>query len=461
GGGGLGAALGSLDIAIDSGTPPAATVTIDLSTAGTLSDVRRAIESAIRNADPAALGGAFPTALGYSGESLSIGAISAGYTITFTDGPAGSTATNLGLAGFSYTTAAPVSTGPNAALNPRLNDRTLLAELNPPPVYGDIVIRNGGRQGAVTTSAATTIGQLKEAIARLDLGVRLEIDPSGDSINLVNEVSGFRMSVEESGSLAATSLGIRSLAGTTALSEFNDGRGVTIADGEVNPVTGLPDATRNLDFRVTLSNGSSFTVDLTPADIVDVNSVIARINADAATAGLGGVFSAALATSGNGIELRDTSGGAGAVSVQSLNGHAAADLGLLDGVFTPGATAVLKSSDRATVRVDSLLTALIELRDALQNNNELGITFAGERVEAGLDRATVARGSVGARAARIDDAIERLEDSRVLDQSVKANLQGLDFTEAATRFALLQSQLQAGYQATAAIGQLSLLNFLG
>jgi flagellar hook-associated protein 3 FlgL len=104
---------------------------------------------------------------------------------------------------------------------------------------------------------------------------------------------------------------------------------------------------------------------------------------------------------------------------------------------------------------------LIELRDALNANDELGITFAGERVEAGLDRATVARGTVGARAARVDDARDRLEDEKVLDETVKSNLQDLDYVEATTRFALLQAQLQAGYQAAAAVGQLSLLNFLG
>jgi len=460
---GEGAALGSIEIRINTGTPPETRVTVDLSGAESLGDVRRSIESAIRDAAPGTLGGAFPNALGYSNDALQISSITPGHSIVFEDGSAGSTASALGLAGFTYTDAATVNPAPSGSLNPRLNDRTLLGLFNPgsPLSFGDIVIRNGGRQGTVTTHAAMTVGELKEAVARLDLGVRLEIDPSGNSLNLVNEVSGFRMSVEESGGLAATALGLRSLSGTTRLADFNDGRGVTIADGAVDPISGLPDPSRNTDFEVTLSDGSTFTVDLSPADTADVNAVIAKINADAAAAGFGGVFTAALASSGNGIELQDTSGGAGAMSVRTLNGHAAEDLGLLDGTFTPGPTGVLRSTDRATVRVDSMLSALIELRDALNANDELGITFAGERVEAGLDRATVARGTVGARAARVDDARNRLEDAKVLDQSVKSSLQDLDYVEATTRFALLQAQLQAGYQATAAVGQLSLLNFLG
>ena len=49
-------------------------------------DVAKAIESAIRQSDPAALGGAFPGSVGFSGEQLRIGSVAAGYAITFSDG---------------------------------------------------------------------------------------------------------------------------------------------------------------------------------------------------------------------------------------------------------------------------------------------------------------------------------------------------------------------------------------
>lgn len=457
---GAGAPLGSMFITIDDGTP--LTVGVDLTGAETLGDVRRAIESAIRDADPAALGGVFPNAIDFTGGRVRINGIGAGYTLTFTDGPSGATAKALGLDGFSYTPTDAVNTDPTKDLDPALTARTLLSALDPatPVTFGDIVIRNGGRMGTVTTDPSMTVSDLKEAIARLDLGVRLEIDPSGNSLNLVNEVSGFRMTVEDGGTPAATSLGLRSLSATTPLSVFNDGRGVEIAHAQTDPITGLPDPDRNVDFEITLSDGSTFTVDLVPDDLADVGALLAKINAEAAGAGFGGVFTAVVPASGSGIELRDTSGGAGTFSVRSLNGRAAEDLGLLDATTTGGATATIRSSDRATVRVDSLLTALIELRDALTSNDERGIAFAGERVETALDTAVQARGLVGARAARVDDAKARLEDVRVLDQSVRSSLQDLDYVEATTRFALLQAQLQAGYQAAAAVGQLSLLSFL-
>ncbi len=111
--------------------------------------------------------------------------------------------------------------------------------------------------------------------------------------------------------------------------------------------------------------------------------------------------------------------------------------------------------------MDSALSALIDLRDALLKNDSIGITFAGERIEKAIEQVTQARGLVGGRARRVDEARARLEDTTVLDTSIKSGLQDLDFVEATTRFSLLQTQLQAGLQAAAAVGQLSLLNFLG
>lgn len=456
-----GAALGSLTITIDDGVTPV-TASADLTDARTIGDVQRIIESAIRTASPAALTGAYPSALGVSGERLAVNNIAAGYTITFSDGPAGSTARALGLDNFSYAAAAAVSTNPNTDLDPRLALDTTLGSLAPvaPLAYGIITFRAGGSAGQIVTGAGMTIGQLQESLRQLNLGLRMEIDPSGNSINIVNEVSGQRMAIEDAGGSAADTLGIRTLTSTTPISVFNDGRGVQIADGAINPLTGLPDANRNNDFTITLSDGSTFTVDLTPADMQTAQTVVDKINLAAAGAGFGAVFTASINNNGGGFLLADTAGGAGAVTVTSLNGYAAEDLGLLDGTFSPGPPATLAGSDRATVRVDSLLTTLIDLREALQSNDERGITFAGGRLEADLERLAGARALVGTRQARAEASAARLEDSALLDESIRSSLRDLDFTEAATRFSVLQTQLQAGYATISALRPLSLINFL-
>lgn len=458
---GRGVTPSSIDIDITNG--PTQTISVDLSTAENVGDVLDTIESAIRQADPGALAGAFPggVSVSVSGDHIAFN-VAAGVSIDVKDVGAGTTAADLGLTGVTYTAGTPDN--PAADLDPKITDDTTFAQLAPgtPIDFGDVVFRNGGRVGSVTITPATTIGDFKAAVERLGLGVRIEVSKDGRSLNALNEVSGFRMSIEEAGAgtFTATTLGLRSFKPTTPISAFNDGRGVEIADGQINPVTGLPDPSRNVDLEIKLTNGSTFQVDFTPADMTDVQSVLARINADAATAGFGGVFNATLSDAGNGIVLEDTAGGGGAVAVKQLNGRAGEDLGLLAGAFTPGAPAKFTGADRATVRVDGLMTALIELRDALTNNDSTGITLAGEGIERNVDRVAQARAAVGSRAQRVEGAKGREGDSKTLDQTVRSRIKDLDFVEASSRFSVLQLAMQAGLTAASRTQSLTLLNFL-
>ncbi|HVZ94269.1 MAG TPA: flagellin [Phycisphaerales bacterium] len=452
--------LGSLSITIDDGVTPV-TVTADLTEAETIGDVNQIIESAIRQAVPAALTGAYPSAVGVSGERIAVNNIATGYTIDFSDGPAGSTARALGIDNFTYNDTTAVSTNTNVDLDPRITDQTTIGSLNPAIPAGTVRFRNGTSQGTVNITSGMTVGQLREAVRQLNLGVRVDVDESGNSISVINEVSGYRMSIEDSGATTALALGIRNFAGTTSVSSLNGGRGVEIADGVLNPLTGLPEPNLNTDFRVTLTDGSTFDVDLVPGDMQTVQTVVNKINAAATAAGFGAVFTASVSNGSNGIVFSDTAAGASPVTVTNLNGYAALDLGLLNGTFSAGAPATFAGTDPATVRVDSLVSTLIDLRDALQNNDERGITFAGELFETDLDRLSSARALVGMRQARVEAAQARLEDSTLLDKSIKSSLQDVDFTEAATRFNLLQTQLQAGYTSIASLRPLSLMNFLG
>jgi flagellin-like hook-associated protein FlgL len=251
------------------------------------------------------------------------------------------------------------------------------------------------------------------------------------------------------------------LSDRTPTEVFNFGKGVQIADGEIDPVTGLPDPNRNVDFRVTLTDGSTFTVDLVPADLVDAGAILAKINAEAATAGFGAVFNATLATTGNGIVFEDTSGGAGQTSVTNLNGYAASDLGLLNATFTAGAPATFAAEDRAGVRVDSIFSTLVELRNGLDANSRIGIQLAGERLEEDIDRIVRARALVGVRASRVDKGEDRVVEARLLDEEIRSGLRDLDYTQASTRFNLLELQRQAGLATAARVTGLSLLDFLG
>jgi len=194
-----------------------------------------------------------------------------------------------------------------------------------------------------------------------------------------------------------------------------------------------------------------------------VASVLAKINADAVTAGVAvpADFEAVLADGANGIVFSDNTGGGGALTITNLNGRAAEDLGLLDGTFTAGAPATFAGTDRATVRVDSAITALIDLRNALLSNDSTGITLAGGRLETAYERLSSARAVVGGRTTRLSAMGLREEDGRLLDQSIRSGLRDLDFVEASSLFSLLQLVQQAGLQSAAATQSLSLLDFLG
>jgi flagellar hook-associated protein 3 FlgL len=400
-----------------------------------------------------------------SGDRFEVNA-SVGYSVTFADVGAGTTVQDLGLESFIYSSTAIENS--SVDLDPMLTEQVTIGDLSPTAglVPGTIQFTNGGRSASLTVTPGMTISEFQKEVAGLGLGLRVEIDESGDKLNVINEVSGWRMSITEGGTGTGTaeSLGLRTMQQSTSLSVFNDGRGVEIADGEINPVTGLPDATRNKDFKVTLRDGRSFDVDLIPADIQDVSTILAAINAAAAAAvppiAVPGEFEARLVEGSNGITLLDSTGGGGALQVSALAGHAAEDLGLLDGTVVAGSPTVLQGSDRATVRVNSAFTALKDLADAMRSNDETGIAIATEELEAHLDRLAVARATVGGRAQRVVDATAREEDTRLMNETVRSSLEDLDYLEASSRYSLLQLAQQAGYTATAQTLSLTLLNFL-
>ncbi len=417
-------------------------VNVDLTNAGTVQDVIDALQAAVTPIDPG-----FTVAIAATNDRLEIG--TGGPAITISDPGFDATAADLGInATF---TGAP-ATGQD--IDPRITDQTRIAQLTGVTVpLGTIRLSNIGQSRDVDLSGVQTIEDLRNTVENLGIGVRVEIDAAGDRINFINELSGGAMAVAEvAGGTTATELGVRSFDTATLLADFNDGRGVQIVTGSVDPVTGLPDPTRDLDIRITTADAATFDVDF--AGALTVGDVIAAINA----AG-GGAVNAALAADGNGIEITDLTVGAGPLIVSQLNNSfAGEDLGILGSA--PGPGAVLTGQDRATVAVDGAFAHLIALRDALETNDERGISLAGEKLEADIARAVEARAEVGVRARRVTDATSREEDLRIQDTSLKSDIQDLDFTEAALRFSLLQQQLQAGLATAAQISNLSLLDFL-
>lgn len=464
---GLGIAAGTVTYSFNGG-PDA---TIDLADADTVQNVLDRLSSSIRQYE--ADNGV--TILGPGGVSIAGGAITIDVVpgppdpqLAFRDAGGGATGADLGLTSAPFEST--VASG--ADLNPRVTLLTPVSALSGVTTpMGSIRVRFS--QGATVStrdidlSSAQTVDDIRRLIESSGEGVRVVINSDGTGINVVNEISGPTMSIEEiaGGANTATELGIRSLTAATSLSDFNEGRGVRVVDGATDPVTGAPDPARDVDFIVRLGNGDSFTVDLRPQDTATVQSVIDRINqqaADAVTAGdiPAGAFSAGLTDGANGIAFFDQAG-LGAISVERQNNSpAAGDLGLLNGSFDAGSAAFV-AQDRAGARVDNLLTSLIDLRDALRDNDSAGIALAGEQLERHVDRLSSSQALVGVYAQRVEKAQERQEGLAVLDEQAKSQLQDVDFAAASIRYSLLQTQLQAGLTVGAQSQTRTLLDFLG
>lgn len=441
---GFGVTPGSINVNVG-GT----NLTVDLSTAHTVGDIATQLQAAIATLDPTATVSIDPV----TGNRFAIAGNTVAITISDLSTPA--TAADLGLTG---TYAIGGATGTD--INPKMTDQTPVSSLSGVTLpLGSIRLVNGGQTRDLDLSGVNTVQDIKNAVAGLKMGIRVEISDSGDRLNFVNELSGpagSSMSIGEvAGGTTATELGVRSFTGSTLLSDFNGGLGVQFRTGSVDPITGLPDPAADVDFNITVKDGRSFDVDL--EGITTVQDVLDQINAAAAGAGiLPAEFQAALAGSGNGIALTDNTIGT-TTTVAARNGSfAAKDLGILNSTTS----ATLTGEDRATVAVDSVFSHLASLRDALTADDERGITLATQKLEDDITRVASARADVGVRTKRVTDATNREQDLKIQDTSLKSQVQDLDYTEASVRFASLQQQLQAALTTASKTTSLSLLDFL-
>ncbi|MFO0831390.1 MAG: flagellin [Phycisphaerales bacterium] len=464
---GVGITLGTIEMSINSG----ARIPINLQGSDTVQDVLDRVNAAVRQYETdnstTVLG---PGGLGVSGGAIAMD-VAGSNSIQFFDVGNGIASQDLGLStvpAAPFTSASPSGQDLGAKLTMRTPVSALAGITGP---LGTIRITNAGHTQVVDLSAAQTIEDVKTVIEGANLGVRVLINDSGTGIDVLNEVSaGSRnaLSISEvAGGDTATRLGIRSMMSDTRISEFNFGRGVSIIDGVRDPVSGVVSAPLNTDMTITLGDaaGTPITIDFTPDDMVSVQTVLNALNtqiqAQLTTAGLPTTtLTASLASDGNGIMLTQDPGLPNRVQVAPQNNsQAAAELGLLGGTWDATAHA-LTGTDNSRVRVDSLFSHLVDLRDSLTTNDISGIGFAGADIEAATNSVVETRGMVGGFAQRVQGAITRETDRSVLDESTRSQLRDVDFTQAATQFSMLQTQLQASLRTTAMTQQLSVLDYL-
>jgi len=416
---GNGVTLGS--ISISNGTTSAV---VDLSHADTIGDVVNAINAA-----------------GLSGVTASIGTdglvLSGGGNISVNEVGGGTTAADLGILTPTGGGAGATITGQD--LQAKVTPLTTLSSLRGGTGIdlSGLTITNGTTTTNISFAGLSTVQDVINAINGSSAGVTAQINSAGTGIDIVNPVQGNSMSISENGGTTATELGLRTMTPSTPLSSLNGGKGVGTVAGA--------------DLQITRRDGSTFQVNLSGA--TTVQDVINDIN----TADAGGGVMASFSTTSNGIVLTDSTGGAGTLSVSSINASTAAqDLGLTG-------TAVgntLTGSDVNPVEPTGIFSDLQALQQALENNDSDGITAAAQSLQNDYTRVSVARGVNGAQMQEVQNRQSQISTENTATQSFLSDLQDTDYTTAVTRFQDLQTALQANYQVTADIGSLSLLNFL-
>ena len=326
---------------------------IDLSGAITLGDVVNAINDQTSGDVTASINPAG------TGLQLVDNTGSTGITITELESKA---ATDLGLT--TGTASGDTLTGSRviAALNSKL-----LRNVNGGDgvAAGSIDVTNSA--GATTTvdlSAARSVSEVLDAINAASAGVTASLNDAGNGIKLTDTAGGTGdLTIAEAGSTTAQDLG---LLGTFANGEADSGnlqfRYVTFNSSLDDLGVGQG------KFTIRDANGVSATIDLTQGES-SIGEVIREING--ITNALGVEVTARLNDNGDGIELVDTAtAGASGISVQAVEGTAAADLGILQTAENAGDS--ISGSFEKTVTVEETDT----LDDVVRKINEAGLDVA-------------------------------------------------------------------------------------
>jgi flagellar hook-associated protein 3 FlgL len=212
------------------------------------------------------------------------------------------------------------------------------------------------------------------------------------------------------------------------------------------------------DLVIVTRSGNRLYFDLAGAETVQ--DVIDRINSNP----LNTTVTAQLATSGNGIQLVDSSVGAGTLAVESAEGSQAAKfLGFIPNgaVSVNGSGAqVLTSEDRHTLEADGVFNTLLRLRAALEEGNVEDIGRAINQLDVDISRVNFAAAEIGTRLQNLDVIGIRHEDENVQLQSALSQDMDVDLAEAISNLTARQFAFEASLRTAASLLQISLLNFI-
>jgi flagellar hook-associated protein 2 len=235
---------------------------------------------------------------------------------------------------------------------------------------------SAGKTGTVNVdSSVKTIGDVIQAINLLSNDVLAEINQTGDGIIIQNTASGAgTLTIAEKGSSTASDLNLLKTATIKDSTQVIDGSTTrTIDFSTADPkVIGLTTKLSELNsgsgvargkFSITNSAGSAGTIDLTDTSIQTIGDLLTAVNA------LGINVTASINDTKDGIIIRDTSNGAGRLTVKEAGSTTAQNLNILGSgevVYEGGQQSQVIDGKHATY-------SLQQLRDKI-NNLKAGVT---------------------------------------------------------------------------------------
>lgn len=420
-------------------------VTLDISGAETVEDLLNLIQGA---------GVGLVAQINASRTGIDVRSVLSGADFTIGEN-GGTTATQLGIRTFNEDSRLADF---NRGVGVPTND--LLGALDLAQLDAMEIVARDGTTLSIDLSSATSLQDVVDLINAApgnfsgSTAVTASLSANGNGIALVDSstnVTGQLVVRTVPGNSASEYLGFVSAGTMQTVSTAVDSGGNHVLTGN--------DVVKN-DLRIEASDGSAFWVDLTGA--TTVQHVLDLINDAAGAAGV--ALTARLATTGNGIELVDATGGGGTLRLEAVGGSQAAEyLGFLPNapVLTDGmGNQLLASADRNSLEVDSVFNSLIRLRDALVEGNTAEIGRAIDRLDADLKRVNFARAEIGSRLQSLDVIRTRLEDESVQLQTALSTDLDVDLVEAISQLTARQYALQASLQTAANILNLSLLDYL-
>ncbi|MBU0640606.1 MAG: hypothetical protein KKB50_17225 [Planctomycetes bacterium] len=367
------------------------------------------------------------------------GLLGAPLSITISDVSGGQAARDLGLATDGGSIA-----GATADLDPMLTPRTPLSALGGGgglTLSGGITLRNGATSATVRFNGSETVEDVLNEINQAEVGVWARIASDGRTLEVVSRVSGADLYIEEEGGQTAALLGIRSLHAGTLLDELRDGRGMNTIAGN--------------DVRITTADGTVVEIDLDELDLDSTTTLQDVVNLFNARGG--GAITLALSSRGSGLVITDNTVGGGSLRIDRVNNSPAID-GL--GLDVPASGDTLVGRNVNPIRVDGAFTALMELRQGLQEDDQRAITQAGERLEAALEQMQAVQGRMAAQARTMSERTERIESEVTAARILLSEARDTDIAEAMVRFQQLETALQANLTTASRTLRLSVMDAL-